>query len=379
MNFSILTKELKKGVSAAERVTGKNLTLPILDNVLIEALQNFLKISATDLELGIQWWGMCKTDKEGKIAVPAKLLSQIIGSLSDEKVNVKEKGNTLVIEGKNHKTQVKGFTSDDFPIIPSFSKDVFVEVDAKKIKEGLMSVADVVSLSQIKPEISGVYFLFEKDAVKMVATDSFRLAEKIITFSNKQGYKNMFKEGVSFILPQRAAKELINIISDEEKTLRIYLSESQVLFETFLSTVNHPEINLISRQIEGEYPSYQEIIPKEGKTKITVNKEEFLKQIKTAGIFGGRTNEVVLKITAKEKQAEIFSQDADIGEANLNIPAKTEGSSIKVSFNWKFLIDGLVNIKSSEIVFEFQGDDGPAVIRPVGDASYLYVVMPIKL
>lgn len=379
MNFAILTKELKKGVGVAERVTGKNLTLPILDNVLVEALQNFLKISATDLELGIQWWGMCKTEKEGKIAVPAKLLGQIVGSLSDEKVNVKEKGNTLVIEGKNHKTQVKGFTSDDFPIIPTFSKDVFVEVDAKKIKEGLMSVVDVVSLSQIKPEISGVYFLFEKDAVKMVATDSFRLAEKIIAFSNKQGYKNMFKEGISFILPQRAAKELINIISDEEKTLRIYLSESQVLFETFLSTVNHPEINLISRQIEGEYPSYQEIIPKDGKTKITVNKEEFLKQIKTAGIFGGRTNEVVLKITAKEKQVEIFSQDADIGEASLNIPAKIEGSSIKVSFNWKFLIDGLVNIKSSEIVFEFQGDDGPAVIRPVGDVSYLYVVMPIKL
>ncbi|MDD3170164.1 MAG: DNA polymerase III subunit beta [Candidatus Paceibacterota bacterium] len=379
MNLTILTKELKKGVSVTERVTGKNLTLPILDNVLIEVLPNFLKISATDLELGVQWWGMCKTEKEGKIAVPAKLLGQITGSLSDEKVNIKEKGNTLVLEGKNYKTQIKGFTADEFPIIPTFSKDVFIEVDARKIKEGLAGVADMVSLSQIKPEISGVYFLFEKDVVKLVATDSFRLSEKVMVFSNKQGYKNMFKEGASFILPQRAAKELINIISDEEKVLRIYLSESQVLFETFLTTVNHPEINLISRQIEGEYPSYQEIIPKEGKTKITVNKEEFLKQIKTAGIFGGRTNEVVLKITAKEKEVEIFSQDADVGEANLNIPAKIEGSSLKVSFNWKFLIDGLTTIKSSEIMFEFQGDDGPAVIRPVGDASYLYVVMPIKL
>jgi len=173
---------------------------------------------------------------------------------------------------------------------------------------------------------------------------------------------------------------LINIISDEEdKVLRIYLSESQVLFETFLSAVEHPAINLISRQIEGEYPSYQEIIPKEGKTTITLNKDEFLKQIKTAGIFGGRTNEVVLKITAKEKEVEIFSQDADAGEANLIIPAKIDGNSLRISFNWKFLADGLVNIKSSEISFEFQGDDGPAVIRPVGDASYLYVVMPIKI
>jgi DNA polymerase-3 subunit beta len=379
MNFTILTKEFKKGINITEKITGKNLTLPILDNVLLESLTNFLKISATDLELGIQWWGMCKTEKEGKITVPAKLLNQIIGSLSDEKINIKEKNNTLTIEGKDYKTQIKGFIADDFPIIPSFSKDLFIEVDGKKIKEALMSVVDVVSLSQIKPEISGVYFLFQKDIIKLVATDSFRLSEKTISFSNKQGYKNMFKEEVSFILPQRAAKELINVVNEESKSLRIYLSESQVLFETFMSTIDHPEINLISRQIEGDYPSYQEIIPKEGKTKIIINKEEFLKQVKTAGIFGGRTNEIVLKINNKEKNIEIFSQDADIGEANLNVPAKIEGDSLKVSFNWKFLVDGLNNVKGSEITFEFQGDDGPSVIRPLGDSSYLYVVMPIKL
>jgi len=376
MNFTILSKEFKKGINIVEKITGKNLTLPILDNVLIEVLSNFIKISATDLELGIQWWGMCKTEKEGKIAVPAKLLNQIAGVLTDEKVNIKEKGNTLTIEGKNYKTQVKGFSADDFPIIPGFSKDNFIEINSKKIKEGLISVVDIVSLSQIKPEISGVYFSFQKDVIKLVATDSFRLSEKTISFPNKQGYKNMFNEEVNFILPQRSAKELINIINEEDKSLRIYLSESQVLFETFLSTVDHPEINLISRQIEGEYPSYQEIIPKEGKTKITVNKDEFLKQVKAAGIFGGRTNEIILKIS---KNLEIFSQDADIGEANISLPAKIEGNELKVSFNWKFLIDGLVNIKSSEITFEFQGDDGPSIIRPVGDSSYLYVVMPIKI
>ena len=377
MNFTILTKEFKKGISIVEKITGKNLTLPILDNVLIEALSNFIKISATDLELGIQFWGMCKIEKEGKIAVPAKLLNQIAGVLTDEKINIKEKNNTLVIEGKNNKTQIKGFSADDFPIIPSFSKDIFIEVDSKKIKEGLMSVVDVVSLSQIKPEISGVYFSFNDNVVKLVATDSFRLSEKKISFPNKQGYKNMFKEEVSFILPQRAAKELINIISEQEKPLRIYLSESQVLFEVFLPTIDHPEINLISRQIEGEYPSYQEIIPKEGKTKITLNRDEFMKQVKAAGIFGGRTNEIILKTSSKE--LEIFSQDAEIGESNLSLPAKIEGDDLKVSFNWKFLVDGLANIKSSEIVFEFQGDDGPSIIRPVGDSSYLYVVMPIKL
>lgn len=375
MNFTILSKELKKGVGLTEKVTGKNLTLPILDNLLMEASSNFLKISSTDLEVGIQWWGLCKTEKEGKMAVPARFLNQLVGSLPDDKVIIKEKNNALVVESKNIKTQIKGFSADDFPIIPSFLKEIYIEMDGKKLKDGLMSVVDVASPSQIRPEISGVYMVFGKDSAKLVATDSFRLAEKTVRL--KGGYKNLFNKEVDFILPQKTIKELINIIPDEEKSIRIYLSESQVLFETFLPNSEHPEINLISRQIEGEYPSYQEIIPKTSKTKVVLDKEEFTKQIKTAGLFGGRTNEVVLKVDGKE--VEIKSQDSEIGESESTVPAKTEGDNLKVSFNWKFIVDGLSNMKSSEISFEFQGSDGPAVIRPVGDASYLYVIMPIKI
>jgi DNA polymerase-3 subunit beta len=325
--------------------------------------------------VGIQWWGLCKTEKEGKIAVPARFLNQLVGSLPDDKVSIKEKGNSLVVESKNLKTQIKGFSADDFPIIPTFLKDIYIELDGKKLKDGLASVVDMASVSQIRPEISGVYLVFGKDSVRLVATDSFRLAEKTIHL--KTGYKNLFNKEVDFILPQKTIKELINILSDEEKNIRIYISESQVLFETFLSNSEHQEINLISRQIEGEYPSYQEIIPKESKTKVILNKEEFGKQIKTAGLFGGRTNEVVLKIDGKE--IEIKSQDSEIGESESTIAAKVEGDTLRTSFNWKFIIDGLANMKSSEISFEFQGADGPAVIRPVGDASYLYVVMPIKI
>jgi DNA polymerase-3 subunit beta len=320
---------------------------------------------------------MCRTEKEGKMAVPARFLNQLISSLPDDKVSIKEKSNSLVIESKNLKTQIKGFSADDFPIIPSFLKEIYIELDGKKLKDGLASVVDVASPSQIKPEISGIFFTFGKDSVKLVATDSFRLAEKTIHL--KAGYKNLFNKEGSFILPQKTIRELINVLPDEEKVMRIYLSESQVLFETFLPNSDHPEINLISRQIDGEYPSYQEIIPKESKTKLTLNKEEFVKQLKTAGLFGGRTNEVVLKAEAKEKEMEIKSQDSEIGESELTLPVKIEGDGAKVSFNWKFILDGLSNMKSSEILFELQGSDGPAVIRPIGDASYLYVIMPIKM
>ena len=374
MNFTILAKELKKGLSFTEKITGKNLTLPILNNLLIEALPNFLKISSTDLEVGIEWWGHCKTEKEGSIAVPAKFISQLVGVLPEEKIDIKTKGNTLLIEGKNIKTQIKGFSSEEFPIIPKFLKDIYIEMDGKKLKDGLISVVDMVSTSQVKPEISGVYFSFNKGSIKLVATDSFRLAEKTI----KDDFKNLFEKEINFILPQKTTRELINILPEEEgEKIRIYFSESQVMFETFLPNSTHPEINLVSRQIDGEYPSYEEIIPKTSKTKIILNKDEFVKQIKMAGLFGGKTNEVLIKVG--ENNIEIKSQDDEIGESELSMSAITEGDEVKVSFNYRFILDALTNIKSSEISFEMQGNDGPALIKPVGDASYLYVVMPIRI
>jgi DNA polymerase-3 subunit beta len=374
MNFTILAKELKKGLSFTEKITGKNLTLPILNNLLIEALPNFLKISSTDLEVGIEWWGHCKTEKEGSIAVPAKFISQLVGVLPEEKIDIKTKGNTLLIEGKNIKTQIKGFSSEEFPIIPKFLKDIYIEMDGKKLKDGLISVVDMVSTSQVKPEISGVYFSFNKGSIKLVATDSFRLAEKTI----KDDFKNLFEKEINFILPQKTTRELINILPEEEgEKIRIYFSESQVMFETFLPNSTHPEINLVSRQIDGEYPSYEEIIPKTSKTKIILNKDEFVKQIKMAGLFGGKTNEVLIKVG--ENNIEIKSQDDEIGESELSMSAITEGDEVKVSFNYRFILDALTNIKSSEISFEMQGNDRPALIKPVGDASYLYVVMPIRI
>jgi len=381
MNFTILTKDFKKGISITERVTGKNMTLPILDNLLIESDKNFIKISATDLELGIEWWGRCITQEEGKIAVPAKLLSQVIGSLvsSEEKVSIKEKSQSLVIETeKKFKTNIKGFSPEDFPIIPSFQKDYYIEIDGKKIKDALSSVVDIANISNIRPEISGVYMCFNKDSVRFVATDSFRLAEKNIKLGENSGYVNNFDKDQEFIIPQKAIKELVSIIPDDGRNLKIYTSESQLLFEICYDD-EHPEIDLISRQIEGQYPAYQEIIPKSAKTKIVINKDEFLKQVKTAGIFGGRTNEISVKIDNSADEVEITSQDSELGESNQFLPAQIEGNNLKVSFNWKFLIDGLQHIKSSEISFEFQGSEGPAVIRGIGDDSYLYMVMPIKL
>lgn len=373
MKLTILTQELKKGLNYTERLTGRNLTLPILNNVLLEATTNFLKISSTDLETGIEWWGLCKTESEGKITIPAKILTQVINNISDEKIEIEDKNDTLFIKTKSFKTQIKGYTSDDFPIIPQFSKEECIEISAQELKESLVDVVDIASLSQIRPEISGIYFVFKKDSVNLVATDSFRLVERTVKSNN---YKNSFNEEIKFILSQKTTKEVINVIQENTGLVKIYYSEAQILFETTLNEVDHPEIDLISRQIEGNYPAYKEIIPKEYKTRIIIPKDELVKQIKLAGLFAGKINEV--KFKNDDKNLEILSQDIELGENSSILEAKIEGEATEISFNYKFILDGVNRVKTKNVLLELQGPSGAGVIKAEEGIDYIYVVMPIK-
>jgi DNA polymerase-3 subunit beta len=231
---------------------------------------------------------------------------------------------------------------------------------------------DVASPSQSRPEISGIYFAFSKNVLKIVATDSFRLAEKNMNIDG------VAKKDVSFILPQKPAREIINTLGEKEGKIRIYFSPNQTMFEFPMKEAAHPQVQIISRLIEGEYPNYEEIIPTKFKTHIIIKRDEFLNQVKAASLFSGKINEVKIKISLQSKEVEISAQDPDIGESRSSVPAKIEGDIIEASFNHKFLIDGLLNIKSSEVVFDLSKEEGACILKPVGDASYIYVVMPIK-
>jgi len=205
-----------------------------------------------------------------------------------------------------------------------------------------------------------------------VATDSFRLAEKTLFFEKKT------KQEATFIIPQKTARELVNIFSDKKGKLIIYFSKNQVVFEFLVDEITQPRIQIFSRLIEGDYPNYQEIIPKKYSTQLTVSRTTLLNQIKTAGLFCGKVNEIKLKINTKQKTTEIFSQNPDLGENKSSLPGEVKGENIETSFNWRFLVEGLLNIKSQEVIFELSGEEGPAALKPVGDQSYFYIVMPIK-
>jgi DNA polymerase-3 subunit beta len=378
MNLFILQEKLKEGLNTVERAISKSLTLPVLNNVLIRADKNFINLTTTDLETGINWWSLAKVEKKGEIAVPVSPLFGLLSFLPEKQINLQVKDGSLQVECDDFKTQIKGVSPDEFPIIPQVPTDNYVELNSSVFCLGLAQVADIATISQARPEISGVYFSFSNDGIKLAATDSFRLGEKTLLFEKMEGQtKNTDKE-VSFILPQKTAKEIINIFGEKEEKIRIYFSPNQVMFESQMEETAHPRAQLVSRLIEGEYPAYQEIIPKKCDTQIVAGRNEFLNQIKIAALFSSKINEIKFKIESQKSGMEIFSQNPDIGEHRSFLAGKTKGGAIDVAFNHRFLTDGLLNIKSSEVLFELSKEEGPAVLKPVGEQSYLYVVMPIK-
>jgi DNA polymerase-3 subunit beta len=209
----------------------------------------------------------------------------------------------------------------------------------------------------------------------MVSTDSFRLAEKTVLLKENPS------QDFSFILPQRSCRELLNIFGGKEgvSLLKVFFSNNQFLLESPLAETPHPQMRFFSRIIEGEYPNYQEIIPKEFRFKAVLSKNEFLQNLKTISLFSNKINEVRLKIDPSEKKIEFFGQNPEIGQSSSQMSADIEGEPSEVSFNWRFLADGLSQLKEKDIIFSLGKDEGPALLKPVQSQGYLYLLMPLRV
>jgi len=369
MKIIILKEKLKKALSLVEKITGKNLTLPILNNVLIKSEEGFLKLSTTDLELGINYWVPAKVEAQGEATIPVRIFSNLISFLNDDKIDLELKENNLNIKTNNHKSEIKGLDAKDFPIIPEVGSENSVNVNTKDITQGLLQVIDFASVTQVRPELSGVYFSFQGNELKVVTTDSFRLAEKTILLDQKI-------EPQTFILPRNAGREIINLFSENNDDIKFCFSPNQIMVQGYFQDTEKPSAQLVSRLIEGEYPDYKAVIPKEFKTQVIISRDELLSQIKSASLFSGRTNEI--KLNVKKDKMEIISQNVDLGDTKSSISVVVKGEETSVNFNHKFLIDGLSQIKSSEVIFEFNGQEGPGLLKSSEDNSYVYVIMPIK-
>ncbi|MFC1700817.1 DNA polymerase III subunit beta [Patescibacteria group bacterium] len=376
MKITCLQENLKKAINIVERIIGRNLTLPVLNNILLSAEKNKLRISSTNLEIGINCWIPGKTDKEGSITVPSKLVSGLINNLSNKKIELTAKSNNkLMIKSEDFIANINGISSDEFPIIPKINDKPLINIKGNLLKNSLLQVVEMASISESRPEISGVYVNFDsltgesdKNCVNLVATDSFRLAEKNIFFENEaEIIKNQ-----QIIIPQRTAQELARILNETNSDVKIILSGNQILFDL-------DDIQIISRLIEGQYPDYKQIIPGNFKTRAIVNRDELIKSIKVASLFSSKINDVKFNIDPKKSLINISAKDSDIGENKSQIDSKIEGNGLEIIFNYRYLLDGLNNILSDKVILEFNNSSSSAVIKPVGDASYVYVIMPIKI
>jgi DNA polymerase-3 subunit beta len=370
MKVKILKESLLKGLDLVTRVSLKKVSLPILSTCLIETEKNFLKISATNLESGIIWWGLAKVEEEGKTCIDAKFFSNVISNLKEETLTLQTENHILKIEDKNVSLKIKGVNPEEFPIIPQKNSLEKISVNSEKLCESLRRIINIPSPSLGRPEISGILFSFEGDSLKLVATDSFRLAEKKIRLSPP------LSKAYSLILPQSAAKEIVGIFGKEESEINLYLTPNQIFVESLARELPHPKVLFTSKLIEGEYPNYQEIIPKKFKTKARLNREEFLSQVKAASLFSGKINEIKLNLNKKEGKIEILSQNPDYGEFKSEILSKIEGEDISISFNYKFLIEGISSFEEREFDFLLTDPEGPAILKPSED--YFYILMPIK-
>ncbi len=362
MRITTSQKKLKQSLNTVERVISRNPSLPILNNVLIRTESGRLKISATNLEIGISYYLGAKIEETGEIAVPARIFSDFVDNLNDEKVTLVTKNNILSINTEKYKTQILGFDPKEFPIIPKIKSGNSLAVPSKVIRASLTAVLDSVAVSEARPELSGVFTQFNQNKMTLAATDSFRLAERIIEIKNK--------ENISFILPRNTVLELLRVLGDVEGDIEVRYGENQVCFYT-------DEVEVISRLIDGNYPDYKKVIPDKFISRVLIKKEDLEKNARLAGLFS--SNIADIKMVFKEKNTTITSKNSDKGEIQVVVDSLLKNEPFEISVNHYYLIDGLKIIPTDNIIIEYTGQGSPLVIRPEHDnKDFVYLIMPLR-
>jgi DNA polymerase-3 subunit beta len=374
MKLTILKEKLKKGLYITERASAKSITLPILQNILFVCEKNFLNLNCTDLEIGICWWGLVKVEKEGKILLPLKKISDFLNFLPEKPVLIEKKDDFVLFNCDSFSSKIKTYNPDEFPIIPKIQAPKVINISAQLLTKQIKKIMNFSSFSTTRPEISGIHFSFNRNILKIAATDSFRLGETTLFLPQN----SFFEKELSFILPQRAAKEIVNIFSSLDKDLKIYTNPSQLSIETDMEETPHPEILFTSRLIEGEFPDYQAIVPKKFALETVFFKEEFLRQVKAASIFSPKNNEIKLKFNPQKGEVEITSENPEFGSYSSFLKGKIEGKPFTISFNYRFLLEGVEQIEGKEFSLRITNEEGPALIKSAEKEDFFYILMPIR-
>ncbi len=370
MKITILKKNLKDGLNLIGAAVSEDNNLPILKHILLKTVNNKLQICATNLQLAISTVVSGKIVEEGAVAVPFTTFNGVIGGSGSERVDIEVKNNTVLIKTDNYDAKIQGLPESDFPTIPKIEKLTgHLVINSQLLIDSLAKTSYAVQMSEIRPELNGVFINFQPAVVKMAATDSFRLLEKTIYDSH---FKSNVKNAWKLIIPIKTAQEISRIFGGDVE-VEMFFDGNQVL-------VKNSETELVSHVVDGSYPDYEQIIPKATETEISLQKNDLIQALKLVSNFSSKINDIHLRLKDDKKVLEVYSANQYLGENNYLIPVKTKGNGFTdISFNWKYLLDGLKTIKTENLILGFNGESKPAIMKCPEDSSCFYIVMPIKV
>ncbi len=376
MKATVLQENLARGLSIVSRAVSPRSTLPVLSNILIATDEGRLRLSATNLELTITCWIAARVDEEGSTTVPSRTLSDLVNTLPGDQVQLTLdiKSQTLHLKGGTSNNDIKCIDAQEFPPLPVPDMDGAVQLNVADFKEMIHQVSFSASTDEARPVLMGVLLNVEKDKVVMAAADGFRLSVRKAVLSNPAPHP------INVIIPARALNELARVSTDGEEPIYMVVPKNrgQVLFRV-------KDVEVVSQLIDGTFPDYQQIIPRNYKSRTLVSTASLLKACKQAEIFA-REGSNVARLDIKQSKGEMQPSEVEIsatseetGKNETIVEATVDGGGVLIAFNVKFLREALEVIRTPNVALETSAANAPGVVKPVGDDNFLHVIMPMHL
>jgi len=373
MKLSCLQENLNRGLGVVGRAVATRTTLPITNNVLLATEQSRLKLAATNLEMAISCWIGAKVEEEGAITVPARLLSEFIGSLPSDKVDISlsPQTRTLGLKCARFEARISGVDAKDFPPIPKVEEGITTKVEVEALRQGIAQVVFAAATEESRPVLTGVDAEFDGDLLTLAAADGFRLAVYKLPVTVPVSQKT------EVIIPARTLAELNRLMAEQEEAVEITVNpnKSQALFRL-------KNIELVSQLVQGTFPQYAQLIPQSYNTRVVVDVAQFLRATKTASIFARDGSGIVRLVIAPGGELTpgkviVSARSEEVGDDVGEIDAIVEGEEAKIAFNGKYLTDVLSVLREAQVALETTNSSSPGVVRPVGVDNYIHVVMPM--
>lgn len=358
-------EKISDAVNKVQKISGKHVSLPVLENVLITASENNITFRTTNLHVGVEVSVPVKVEQEGVVAVNVGVFSNIISSLKKKhNITLELKESLLQITTDDAEMELKTHSHEDFPTLPQPQENNFFRVPVEHFIEGIRSVIYSASQSDIRPEIASVYIYSDNQELVFVATDSFRLAEKRVNVKGMEDFPGV-------IVPVKNIQECIRVFTSNTGDIELYVEKNQL-------SIKSNNTYFTSRIIDGNYPDYQQIIPQEFNTEAVMLKEDLVQTLKLINIFSNTFNQISVKTLPKEGKVSVSSRNTDIGENTSMVDAAITGESHELFVNHRYISDIFNVIQGDSISFSILGKNKPFIIKGVGDTSFRYLIMPMN-